>query len=161
MNALTSQAKSKRSFLAAAPGLYQSSGDFALRLAAEDAMIRRENQMASIQTGMQFGQAQTELQRYKAEQQYNELAAKKARRAQMVSGIIGAVGAIGGAALGGAGAAGGFSSLFGKGAKTAANIASTASSLSSAIQPYIAPKTLPRLSSGNMLGGGLYSNGGN
>lgn len=148
LNALTSAAKSRRSFLAAAPGLYQSSGDFALRLAANDAMMRRENQMAGIQTGMQFGQAQTELQRYKAEQQYNELAAKKARRAQMVSGIIGAVGSIAGAALGGAGAAGGFGKLFGKGAK----VLDTVSNVASAAQPWIAPKQMPRLSQGNMMG---------
>jgi hypothetical protein len=157
-NALISAAKGKRSLLAMAPGLYSSSNDLALRLAANDAMMRRENQMAGIQTGMQFGQAQTELERYKSEQQYNELAAKKARRAQMVSGIIGAVGSIAGAALGGAGTAGGFGKLFGKGAKlldTASNVASTASNLSSA---FVAPK-VPRLSSGNMMPGGLYSSG--
>jgi hypothetical protein len=113
-NAFIGAAKGKRSLLAMAPGLYASSNDLALRLAAQDAMLRRENAMAGIQTGMQFGQAQTELERYKAEQQYNELAAKKARRAQMLSGIISAVGGIAGAALtGGASAAGGGSFLGG------------------------------------------------
>lgn len=147
--------KGRRSLLAGAPGLYASSNDLSLRLAAQDAMMRRENQMTGIQTGMQFGQAQNELQRYKAEAQYNELAAKKARRAQMVSGIIGAVGSIAGAALGGAGAAGGLASLFGKGAKTlktVSDVASTASSLSSAIQPWIAPKPQQALPQGNMMG---------
>jgi hypothetical protein len=91
--------RSRRSLLAGAPGLYASSNDMALRLAAQDAMIRRENQMAGIQTGMQFGQAQSELQKYKAEAQYNELAAKKARRAQTLSTILGGIGSIAGAAL--------------------------------------------------------------
>ena len=133
--------RSRRSILAGASGLLGNANDMALKLAAQDAMMRRENQMAGIQTGMQFGQAQTELQRYKAEQQYNELSAKKARRAQTLSGIIGAVGSIGGALLGGAGAAGGLSNMFGKGAKglarqaarqaarqTAANVAAGAAS---------------------------------
>lgn len=91
--------RSKRSLLAGAPGLYASSNDAALRLAAQDAMIRRENQMAGIQTGMQFGQAQTDLQKYKTEALYNELAAKKARRAQTFSTILGGIGSIAGAAL--------------------------------------------------------------
>jgi hypothetical protein len=91
--------RSKRSLLAGAPGLYASSNDLALRLGSQDAMMRRENKMAGIQTGMQFGQAQSELQKYKAEAQYNELAAKKARRAQTLGSIIGGVGAIAGAAL--------------------------------------------------------------
>jgi hypothetical protein len=99
-NALASQARSKRSFLASAPGLLQSSSDFALRLAADDAMIRRENQLAGIQTGMQFGQAQSDLQKYKAEAVYNELSAKKARRAQTLSGLMSFGGQVLGAALG-------------------------------------------------------------
>jgi hypothetical protein len=95
--------RSKRSLLAGAPGLYASSNDMALRLAAQDAMMKRENQMMGIQTGMQFGQAQSELQKYKTEAIYNELAAKKARRAQTLSGILGAAGSIAGAALAGGG----------------------------------------------------------
>lgn len=164
INAGLSALKGKRSLLAGAPGLYASSNDLALRLAANDAMMRRENQMSAIQTGMQFGQAQSELQKYQAESQYNELSAKKARRAQLVNGIIGAVGSIGGAMMGGAGAAGSLGKLFGTGAKalkTVSDVASTASSLSSAIQPWIAPKQQPRLSQGNIMGGGLYSSSGN
>jgi len=122
-NAMLGAARGKRSLLAMAPGLYSSSNDLNLRLAANDAMMRRENMMAGIQTGMQFGQAKNELDRYKNESEYNELSAKKARRAQMVSGIIGAVGSIAGAALGGAGTAGGFGKLFGKGAKKIAETA--------------------------------------
>jgi hypothetical protein len=100
MAAGLSALKGKRSLLAGAPGLYATSNDLALRLAAQDAMMKRENQMAGIQTGMQFGQAQSELQKYKTEAQYNELAAKKARRAQTLSGILGAAGTIAGAAIG-------------------------------------------------------------
>jgi len=95
--------RSKRSLLAGAPGLYASSNDMALRLAAQDAMIKRENQMMGIQTGMQFGQAQSELQKYKTEALYNELAAKKARRAQTLSTVLGGIGSIAGAALAGGG----------------------------------------------------------
>jgi hypothetical protein len=95
--------RSKRSLLAGAPGLYASSNDAALRLAAQDAMIRRENQLAGIQTGMQFGQAQTDLQKYKTEALYNELSAKKARRAQTLGSILGGIGSIAGAALAGGG----------------------------------------------------------
>ena len=95
--------KGKRSMLAGAPGLFASSNDLALRLASQDAMMRRENQMAGIQTGMQFGQAQSELERYKKEQQYNELSAKKARRAQTLGSIVGGIGAIAGAAIGAGG----------------------------------------------------------
>lgn len=95
--------RSKRSLLAGAPGLYQSSNDAALRLAAQDAMIRRENKLAGIQTGMQFGQAQSDLQKYKTEALYNELSAKKARRAQTLGSILGGIGSIAGAALAGGG----------------------------------------------------------
>lgn len=99
MAAGLSALKGKRSLLAGAPGLYASSNDLALRLASQDAMMKRENQMAGIQTGMQFGQAKSELDKYKAEAQYNELAAKKARRAQTLGSIISGVGSIAGAAL--------------------------------------------------------------
>ncbi len=95
--------RGKRSLLAGAPGLYASSNDAALRLAAQDAIIRRENQLAGIQTGMQFGQAQTDLQKYKTEALYNELSAKKARRAQTLGSILGGIGSIAGAALAGGG----------------------------------------------------------
>jgi hypothetical protein len=99
LNAAIGALKGRRSLLAGAPGLNASSNDLALRLASQDAMMRRENQMAGIQTGMQFGQAKSELDKYKREAQYNELAAKKARRAQTLSGILGAVGSIAGSAL--------------------------------------------------------------
>jgi hypothetical protein len=91
--------RGKRSMLAGAAGLLSGANDMSLKLASQDAMMRRENQMAGIQTGMQFGQAQSELERYKKEQQYNELAAKKARRAQTLTGIINTVGSIAQAAI--------------------------------------------------------------
>jgi hypothetical protein len=99
MNATLGALRGKRSLLAGAPGLNASSNDLALRLAAQDAMMKRENQMAGIQTGMQFGQAKSELDKYKAEAQYNELAAKKARRAQTLGSIMSTVGQVAGAAL--------------------------------------------------------------
>jgi hypothetical protein len=77
INAITSAAKGKRSFLASAPGLYQSSGDFALRLAADNAMIRRQNQMAGIQTGMNYGQQAMALQQMKNEALINRGVAKR------------------------------------------------------------------------------------
>ena len=95
--------RGRRSLLAGAPGLNASSSDFGLRLASQDAMMRRENKMAGIQTGMQFGQSQSDLQKYKTEAIYNELAAKKARRAQTLGSISGGIGAIAGAAIGSGG----------------------------------------------------------
>lgn len=103
--------RGKRSLLAGASGLLSGANDMALRLAAQDAMMKRENKMAGIQMGMQFGQAQSDLDKYKVEAQYNELAAKKARRAQTLSGIMSAAGAIGGAMLGNTS---GLSGIFGK-----------------------------------------------
>lgn len=95
--------RSRRSLLSGAPGLFASANDLALRLASQDAMMRRENRMAGIQAGMQYGQAQSELERYKKEQQYNELSAKKARRAQTLGSVISGIGSIAGAAIGAGG----------------------------------------------------------
>jgi hypothetical protein len=92
--------RGKRSILAGAAGLLGGANDMSLKLASQDAMMRRENQMAGIQTGMQFGQAQSDLEKYKKEAVYNELAAKKARRAQTLGSIISTVGQVAGAALG-------------------------------------------------------------
>lgn len=113
--------KGRRSVLAGLPGLAISSSDFATRLAAQNAMMKRDNMLSGIQTGMQFGQAKMELDKSKAEAQYNALAAKKQARQQLTSSIIGAVGAIGGAALsGGVGAGGSFLKNLGKSALTSA-----------------------------------------
>lgn len=91
--------KNRRSALAGMPGLAISSGDFATRLAAQDAMMRRENKMAGIQVGMQFGQSQMDLEKSKAEAQYNALAAKKQARQQMWSSILSSAGQVAGAAI--------------------------------------------------------------
>lgn len=90
---------SRRSALAGLPGLTASSSDFATRLAAQNAMMKREGKMAGIQTGMQLGQAQMELAKSKAEADYNALAAKKQARQQLLGSIIQGVGSIAGAAL--------------------------------------------------------------
>jgi hypothetical protein len=91
----------RRSALAGIPGLMASSGDLAKRLAAQNAMMKREGKMVGIQSGMQLGQAKMELQKSKAEADYNALSAKKERRAQLLGSIIQGVGSIAGAAIGG------------------------------------------------------------
>jgi hypothetical protein len=92
--------RGRRSALAGLPGLAASSADFATRLAAQDAMMKREGRMAGIQAGMQLGQTQMELAKSKAEADYNALAAKKQARQQLTNSIISAVGNIAGSALG-------------------------------------------------------------
>jgi hypothetical protein len=91
----------RRSALAGIPGLMASSGDLAKRLAAQNAMMKREGKMVGIQSGMQLGQAKMELEKSKAEADYNALSAKKERRAQLMGSIIQGVGSIAGAAIGG------------------------------------------------------------
>lgn len=90
----------RRSLLAGIPGLGISSSDFATRLAASDEMARRQNKLAGIQVGMQFGQAQMDLEKSKAEAAYNALAAKKQARQQMWSSILSTAGQVAGAAIG-------------------------------------------------------------
>lgn len=101
MNTALSALRNRRSALAGMPGLAASSSDFALRLAAQNAATRRQNELAGIQTGMQFGQTKMELEKSKAEAAYNALAAKKQARQQLTNSIIGAVGNIAGSFLGG------------------------------------------------------------
>ena len=91
----------RRSALSGIPGLMASSGDLAKRLAAQNAMMKREGKMAGIQSGMQIGQAQMELQKSKAEADYNALSAKKQARQQLLGSIIQGVGSIAGAAIAG------------------------------------------------------------
>lgn len=100
MNTAMSGLAGRRSALAGIPGLNVSSNDFALRMAAQNAMMKREGKMAGIQAGMQLGQTKMDLEKSKAEAQYNALAAKKERRAQLLNSIIGTVGNIAGAAIG-------------------------------------------------------------
>lgn len=103
VNALLGGLKSRRSALAGLPGLAASSGDFATRLAAQNAMMQREGKMAGIQAGMQLGQTQMELEKSKAEAEYNALAAKKQARQALTNSIIQGIGSIAGAALMGGG----------------------------------------------------------
>ena len=103
MNMAMAGLRGRRSALAGLPGLAASSSDFATRLAAQDAMMKREGKMAGIQAGMQLGQTQMELAKSKAEADYNALAAKKQARQQMLGSIIQGVGSIAGAALMGGG----------------------------------------------------------
>lgn len=103
MNAAMSALRGRRSALAGIPGLNVSSNDFALRMAAQNAMMKREGKMAGIQAGMQLGQTQMDLEKSKAEAQYNALAAKKQARQQMLGSIIQGIGSIAGAALMGGG----------------------------------------------------------
>jgi hypothetical protein len=103
MNMAMAGLKGRRSALAGLPGLAASSSDFATRLAAQDAMMKREGKMAGIQAGMQLGQTQMELAKSKAEADYNALAAKKQARQQLLGSIIQGVGSIAGAALMGGG----------------------------------------------------------
>jgi hypothetical protein len=111
-NANISALRSKRSLLAGAPGLNVSSNDFALRLAAQDAMTRRENKMSAIQTGMQFGGQKTALDQYKNEQFLNYYLGKQASANSALTGALNAVGSLAGATMGAAGNAGGFKALF-------------------------------------------------
>lgn len=99
MNVALKALGGRRSVLAGIPGLSASSSDFATRLAAQNAMMQREGKMAGIQAGMQIGQTRMELEKSKAEAEYNALAAKKQRRAQLLNSVIGAVGSIAGAAV--------------------------------------------------------------
>ncbi len=100
MNTALGALGGRRSALAGIPGIAASSSDFATRLASQNAMMRRENKLAGIQTGMQFGQAQMDLEKSKAEAQYNALAAKKQARQQLTNSIIGTVGNIAGSFIG-------------------------------------------------------------
>lgn len=100
MNTAINALGGRRSALAGIPGLAASSADFATRLAAQNATMKQQNKMAGIQAGMQLGQTQMELEKSKAEAQYNALAAKKQARQQLTNSIIGTVGSIAGAAIG-------------------------------------------------------------
>jgi hypothetical protein len=107
ISAMFRNASAQRGRLASMGGLSSSMNDFSLGLAKQNEDLMREGQKLGIQTGMQVGEAQNELTRYKNEAAYNELAAKKERRAKMLNGIVGAVGSIAGAALTGGLSAGG------------------------------------------------------
>jgi hypothetical protein len=98
-NAMFGALRGKRSLLAGAPGINASSGDFALRLAAQNAMMRRENMQSAIQTGMNYGQQQTALQQMKNEALINRGVAKRNTLNQTLTGALTAAGNIGASLL--------------------------------------------------------------
>jgi hypothetical protein len=90
----------RRSALAGIPGLAASSSDFALRLAAQNAMMKRENKLQAIQTGMQFGGQKTALQQAKNEALINKGVAERSRLNQTLTTAITGGAQIAGALLG-------------------------------------------------------------
>jgi hypothetical protein len=100
MNTALRALGSRRSALAGISGITAGANDFALRLAAQNAAMKREGKMAGIQAGMQLGQTQMELDKSKAEADYNALAAKKQARQAMTNTIISTVGQLAAAAIG-------------------------------------------------------------
>lgn len=93
----------RRSALSSIPGLMVSSGDFAKRLAASNAMMKRENQVSNIGLKMQYGQQANALQQMKNEALINQGTAERSRLNQTLSSALSAAGSIAGAAFGGGG----------------------------------------------------------
>ena len=75
----------RRSALSGIPGLMVSSGDFAKRLAASNAMMKRENQVSNIGLKMQYGQQANALQMSKNEALINKGVADRSRLNQTLS----------------------------------------------------------------------------
>jgi hypothetical protein len=73
--------------------------DFGLGLAAKNADTLRQNRQLAIQSGMQYGQIATELEKSKREAEFNKISAAQNRAAQERAGLMGALGAIGGGLL--------------------------------------------------------------
>lgn len=102
-NAQFSALSGKRALLSAMPGLSISSGDFAKRLAASNAMMRSQNQLSNIGFKMQYGQQANALQMSKNEALINQGTAERNRLNQTLSSGLNAIGQIAGVALGGGG----------------------------------------------------------
>ena len=102
-NAQFSALGGRRSALSSIPGLMISSGDFAKRLAASNAMMKRENQVSNIGLKMQYGQQANALQQMKNEALINQGTAERSRLNQTLTSGLNAVGQIAGVALGGGG----------------------------------------------------------
>jgi hypothetical protein len=77
-----------------------NSNDFALRLAAQNAMMKRDNTLQAIQTGMQFGGQKTALQQAKNEALINKGVAERSRLNQTLTTAITGGAQIAGALLG-------------------------------------------------------------
>lgn len=73
--------------------------DFGLGLASKNADILRQNKQFAIQSGMQYGQMATDLDKSKREAAFNKVSAEQNRRSQEASGVASALGSIAGAAL--------------------------------------------------------------
>jgi len=101
MNLAMSGLRGRRSALAGIPGLNVSSNDFALRMAAQNAMMKRENQQSNIGLKMQYGKDVLGLQQMKNEALINKGTADRNRLNQTVTGALNAVGSIAGSLIGG------------------------------------------------------------
>lgn len=102
-NAQFSALGGRRSALSSIPGLMISSGDFAKRLAASNAMMRNQNQISNIGLKMQYGQQANALQQMKNEALINQGTAERSRLNQTLTSGLNAIGQIAGVALGGGG----------------------------------------------------------
>jgi hypothetical protein len=80
--------------------LMSAMGDFGLGLSKQNAEMLRQNKQFAIQSGMQYGQMATDLDKSKREAQFNKVSAEQNRRAQELSGLMSMAGSIGGAWLG-------------------------------------------------------------
>ena len=80
--------------------LVSGMGDFGLGLASKNADLLRQNKQFAIQSGMQYGQLATDLEKSKREAAYNKISAEQNRNAQEVGGLMNMAGAVGGALLG-------------------------------------------------------------
>lgn len=80
--------------------LMSAMGDFGLGLSKQNAEMLRQNKQFAIQSGMQYGQMATDLDKSKREAAFNKISAEQNRRAQELSGLMSMTGAIGGAVLG-------------------------------------------------------------
>ena len=72
-------------------------GDFGLGLASKNADMLRQNRQFAIQSGMQYGQMATDLDKSKREAAFNKISTEQNRRSQEASGLMSAIGSIGGA----------------------------------------------------------------
>lgn len=102
-NAQFSALGGRRSALSSIPGLMVSSGDFAKRLAASNAMMRSQNQLSNIGFKMQYGQQANALQQMKNEALINQGVSERNRLNQTLSSALTAAGNIAGAAFGAGG----------------------------------------------------------
>lgn len=71
--------------------------DFGLGLASKNADMLRQNRQFAIQSGMQYGQMATDLDKSKREAAFNKVSAEQNRRSQEATGLMSAVGSIAGA----------------------------------------------------------------